>query len=217
MAFVLTYQTLTQSVLNYCERTDQQFLNQVPEFIMLAQLRIARDLKVLGLRTVIDGFLTIGNRVTPKPTGWLNDSSFSIGTNVPATAGGFKTTLLLQQRSYEWCKCYSPNPDITGTPKYYSSDYNYDFWFFAQTPDQKYPYEAIYYGVPQFIDGTDTVNFMSANMPGVFEYATLLEAVLYLQDDERVATMTDYYEKAKKALSEEDMRRVYDAYSKRGG
>lgn len=212
MAYVLTYETLTSTVEDYLERDDATLVSQIPLFIMLGERRVARDLKILGLKIAVTDSFIEGNSVVAKPIRWLNDSSFNIGTGT-----SYNTRLFLLQRSIEWCRTYWPDPTQTGTPKYYASDYNYDFWFLVPTPDDTYPYEAIYYETPQLIDATVSTNFLTENAPEVLTYATLLETASYLKDDERVPIWTDYYEKAKKALGEEDMRRIYDAYSKRGG
>lgn len=216
MAFVLTYDSLTNSVLKYLERHDLSLESQIPLFIMLGERRAARDLKILGLKIAIIDNLIVGEGVVAKPTRWLNDSSFNIGINV-GVSEGFKTRTFLLQRSYEWCRTYWPNPEERGTPKYYSSDYNYNFWFLVPTPIETYPYEILYYETPAFIDETLSTNFLTGSVPEVLLYATLLETASYLKDDERVPVWTDYYEKAKKNVGEEDMRRIYDAYSKRGG
>lgn len=216
MAFVLTYDSLTNSVKDYLERKDDTLISRIPLFIMLGERRAARDLKILGLKVAITDDLIVGESVVAKPTRWLNDSSFNIGTNV-GVAAGFKTRTFLLQRSYEWCRTYWPNPEERGTPKYYASDYNYNFWFLVPTPIETYPYEILYYETPAFIDETLSTNFLTGSVPEVLLYATLLETASYLKDDERVPVWTDYYEKAKKNVGEEDMRRIYDAYSKRGG
>jgi hypothetical protein len=216
MAFVLTYNSLTQSVKDYLERNDAKLVSEIPLFIMLGERRVARDLKILGLKVAITGNLIAGDSVFAKPTRWLNDSSFNIGTNQGSEVG-FNTRLLLEQRAYEWCRMYWPNPTQTGTPKYYASDYNYNFWIVMPTPDVPYPYEIIYYETPEFIDDSTSSNFLTGSAPEVLLYATLLETASYLKDDERIGVWSDYYEKAKKALGEEDVRRIYDAYSKRGG
>lgn len=212
MAYVLTYQTLTSSVQDYLERNDATLVSQIPLFIMLGERRVARDLKVLTLKIAITSNLVVNSSVFAKPTRWLNDSSFNIGTST-----NFNTRVFLLQRSYEWCRTYWPDPTQTGQPKYYASDYNYNFWYLVPTPDLAYPYEILYYETPQFIDETVSVNYLTANAPEVLLYATLLETASYLKDDERIPVWTDYYEKAKKALGEEDMRRIYDAFSRRGG
>lgn len=216
MAFVLTYDSLTNAVKDYLERVDETLVSNIPLFIMLGERRASRDLKILGLKIAIADNLIVSDSVVAKPTRWLNDSSFNIGTN-EGLATGFKTRLFLQQRSYEWCRTYWPNPEQTGTPKYYASDYNYNFWFLVPTPDDTYPYEILYYETPPLLDDTQSTNFLTGSVPEVILYATLLETASYLKDDERIPVWTDYYEKARKNVGEEDMRRIYDAYSKRGG
>lgn len=212
MAFVLTYDTLTKAVEDYLERNDVNLVDQIPLFIMLGERRVARDLKILGIKVAITDNLIDGDSVIQKPTRWLNDSSLNIGTGTL-----YNTRVFLLQRSYEWCRSYWPDPSQTATPKYYASDYDYNHWFLVPTPDDIYPYEFLYYETPQLIDETTSTNFLTGSAPEVILYGTLLETASYLKDDERIAVWTDYYEKARKALGEEDMKRIYDAYSKRGG
>lgn len=214
MAFVLTYDTLTTAVKDYLERNDSRLVDSIPIFIMLGERRIARDLKILGLKVAITANFIPGPNasVFAKPTRWLNDSSFNIGTGP-----SHNTRVFLEQRAYEWCRLYWPDPTQTGTPKYYASDYNYDFWFVVPTPDVAYPYEILYYETPRFIDETISTNFLTGSAPESLLYATLLETAVYLKDDARVAVWTDYYERAKKALGEEDKKRIYDAFSRRDG
>lgn len=212
MSFVLTYYTLTSSVKNYLERNDSRLVDSIPLFIMLGERRVSRDLKILGLKIAVTDTLVVGESAFQKPVRWLNDSSFNIGTGT-----AHNTRVFLQQRSYEWCRTYWPDPSQRGTPKYYASDYNYNFWFVVPTPDAAYPYESLYYETPQFIDETITTNFLTENAPEVLLYATLLETAVYLKDDERVQVWKGYYETAKAALGEEDIKRIYDAFSKRNG
>jgi hypothetical protein len=216
MAFVLTYDSLTSAVQTYLERNDSSLISNIPIFIMLGERRASRDLKILGLKVAITDNLIVNQTTFQKPTRWLNDSSFNIGTNVEL-AEGYNTRVFLLQRSYEWCRTYWPDPTQLGTPKYYSSDYNYNFWFLVPTPDQTYPYEILYYETPQLLDDTISSNYLSGSVPEVLLYATLLETASYLKDDERIGVWTDYYEKARKNVGDEDIRRIYDAYSKRGG
>jgi hypothetical protein len=211
MAFVLTYDTLTTAVIDYLERNDANLVSQIPLFIMLGERRVARDLKILGLKVAItDNFLP-NQGVFAKPTRWLNDSSFNIGTGP-----SFNTRVYLLQRSVEFCRQYWPDPTQVGTPKYYASTYNYNFWFVVPTPDLAYPYEVLYYETPQFIDNTTSTNFLTESAPEVLLYATLLETAPYLKDDERVPIWQQRYDIARQALGTEDIKRIEDAFSKRG-
>ena len=210
MAFVLTYDSLRVAVQDYLERTDARLVHEIPLFIMLGERRVARDLKILGLKATIGGTLIEKAPLFQKPTRWLNDASFSIGTGTTGTQ-----KLLLKQRSYEWCVKYWPDATNLGQPKYYSSDYNYNVWFVVPTPDQAYPYEISYFQTPELIDETTSTNFLTGSAPDILLYATLLETASYLKDDERVQVWLGYYEKAKTALSNEDKLRIYDHYSER--
>lgn len=212
MAFVLTYNTLTTSVKDYLERDDPNLISQIPVFIMLGERRISRDLKILGLKVAITDNFTVSQGTFQKPTRWLNDSSFNIGTGT-----AFNARQYLLQRSVEWCRLYWPDPTQTGTPKYYASDYNYDYWIVVPTPDIAYPYEVLYYETPQLIDETISTSFLTGNLPDALIYASLLEAAVYLKDDDRIRVWQDRYDRARQAISDEDIRRIEDAFSKRGG
>lgn len=211
MAFVLTYASLTDEIQKYVERTDPNFVSSIPMFIMLGERRVSRDLKILGLKVYITDNLIIGQQTLQKPTRWLNNSTFNIGTGTL-----FNTRKQILQRSYEFCRIYWPDPTQTLEPKYYA-DYDYNFWLIAPTPDKTYPYEIAYYQTPTLIDEHNTTNFLTENAPEVLVYASLLETASYLKDDERVPVWTQYYEKAKASLGEEDRNRIYDSFSKRGG
>lgn len=211
MAQVLTYNSLVDTLQKYVERTDANFLSEIPLFIMLGERRVARDLKILGLKVYITDNLLIGQQTLQKPTRWLNNSTFNIGTKTD-----FNTRKQIQQRSYEFCRMYWPDPTQTFEPKYYA-DYNYNFWLIAPTPDLAYPYEIAYYQTPVLIDEHNSTNFLTENAPEVLVYASLLETASYLKDDERVAVWAQYYDKAKASLGDEDRNRIYDSFSKRGG
>jgi len=212
MAFVLTYDTLTTAIQDYAERNDANFVSQIPLFIMLGERRVARDLKILGLKIAITDNFTPNLGVFAKPTRWLNDSSFNIGTGAT-----LNSRVYLLQRSVEFCRLYWPDPTKVGTPKYYASDYNYNFWFVVPTPDIAYPYEILYYQTPPLIDAITSNNYLTESAPEILLFATLAETAPYLKDDERIKVWEAKYATARQALGDEDIRRIQDAFSKRGG
>lgn len=211
MVYVLTYDSLVDALETYLQRTDATFISDIPLFIMLGERRVARDLKILGLKQFITGTLLANNELLGKPARWLNSSSFKIGTGI-----GFNTKVQILQRSFEFAEIYWPNATLTGQPKYYA-DKQFQNWLIVPTPDQNYPYEIAYYEIPNLIDDTVSTNWLTSNAPDVLLYAALLETASYLKDDERIQVWEKYYNLAKADLSEEDMRRIYDGYSKRGG
>ena len=70
MTAAMTYDSLVQDLKDYCERTDEPFVNQIPRFIMMAENRIASETKPLGFLRTVTGDLN-GN-VLVKPTRWSN-------------------------------------------------------------------------------------------------------------------------------------------------
>lgn len=212
MAFVLTYDTLTTAVIDYLERNDANVISQIPLFIMLAERRIARDLKILLLKVAVTDDLIVGQGVIAKPNRWLDDASFNIGVG---DNNNERKYLLL--RSVEWCRLFWPDPTKTGEPKYYANDYNYNFWFIVPTPVFAYPYESLYFETPQFIDETVSINPLTANAPEILIYATVLEANLYLKNKDLIADWQQKYDTALKSLGIEDIKRIEDHFSKRGG
>src|ERR1700677_1810221 len=139
MAFVLTYTNLVTNLQNYLQRTDATFVSEIPVFIMLGQRRVARDLKILGMRVVINGLLIPSNSKLQKPTRWFNTSTFNIGTST-----NLVTKINLPLRTYEYCNIYAPDPTVVGQPKYFA-DYDFNYWYLAPTPNQAYPYEIAYF------------------------------------------------------------------------
>jgi hypothetical protein len=207
VAYVLTYTNLVTNLQNYLQRTDADFLAEIPLFIMLGQRRVARDLKILGMRVVVNGTLTPGVERFQKPTRWFNTSTFNIGTGT-----GFNTIVNLPLRSYEYCNIYWPNPTLMAQPKYFS-DYDFNNWYLAPTPDVAYPFEIAYFQVPVLIDETVSTNFMTESCPDILLYACLVESAPYLKDDDRIPSWFQYYTAAKDALNKEDLMRLWDNYN----
>lgn len=215
MAYVLTYNSLKQAIQFYLERSDAPVLEEIPLFIMLGERRVARDLKILGLKVFVTDNLVPNQQTLQKPARWLNTSTFNIGTSTLIDSG-LNTRVQIPLRSYEYCRLYWPDPTASAQPKYIA-DYDFYHYLIVPTPDQAYPYELAYYELPSLIDEAGQTNWLTENAPDILLYASLLETASYLKDDDRVPVWTSYYDKAKAALTTEDMARIYDAFSKRGG
>jgi hypothetical protein len=211
MAYVFTYDNLKTNLTNYLQRTDPDIVYQIPVFIMLGQRRVARELKILGMRVVINDVLTAGNPLLRKPNRWFNTSTFNIGTG-----SGYATIVNLPLRTYEYCNIYWQNRAIEAQPKYLA-DYDFNTWYLAPTPDEDYPCEYAIFQVPELIDETISTNFMTQSCPDVLVYACLLESAPYLKDDDRVPVWQNMYNLAKDALNKEDFQRLYDNYSRNRG
>ena len=66
MAEALTYDSLLSDVQIYAERDDAPFVSQIPRFVMLAENRLASEVRGLGFQKYVTGNFS-GNTL-PKPS-----------------------------------------------------------------------------------------------------------------------------------------------------
>ena len=199
-AAAMTYDNLTSNVLQYLERNDPAVVNQIPTFIMLAEFEIEEMMKSLGQQQVVQSTMQVGNPVIPKPARWRKTVSMNI-----TVAGKLQSVLL---RKYEYLRNYAPDSTATGTPLYYS-DYDYDNWLVAPTPDQSYAFEVLYYERLVPLSSETQTNWITRNAPNAMLYGTLLQAMPFLKNDQRLIFQQKYTE-AVQALSNEDKLRIAD-------
>lgn len=209
MAFVLTYNNLLTLIPSYLERSDQDVIDNIPIFVELAQRRISKDVKQLGLTTYLVGAFTPSVGVYAKPAKWSNALSFNFGSGE-----GNNTITQLQLRPYEFCIEYWKDLSATDTPKYYA-DYGYSHWLIVPTPAVASPFEVAFMGMSSTIDETQQTNWVTQFAPEMLIYASLMEAQIYLKNDQRTAYFEDLYTKALQSLTSEDKARYTDRYSQR--
>ncbi len=207
MSTTMTFETLKADVRRYLERgssyaADPVVFDQIPRLINLAERRIAVELKIEGLLTVVTTTLSQGVSVYQKPDRWRTTVSLS----VLLPSGDRKT---IQPRAYEFLREYWPNSDERAEPEYYA-DYDYSHWLVTPTPDQTYPAEIRYYQIPPLLSDAVQTNWIAQYAPQLLLYATLLEASPFLKNDERIATWQSMYDRAAAMLNGEDLARILD-------
>jgi len=200
-ASVMTYDTLVENIQSYLERNDDSTVDKIPLFIMLAEQVIASKIKFLGNLTVNTSNLVSGNAVIAKPARWHKTVSMNI------TVAGEREAVLL--RKYEYLRNYSPDPTATGIPKFYA-DYDYANWLVAPTPDSAYDFEVLYYERVQPLDSSNQTNWFTIYAPQALLYGSLLQAMPFLKDDDRIPMWQGQYDAIMSTLMEEDKLRVAD-------
>jgi len=201
MAAVMTYTSLAADIESYLERTDTATINKIPTFIMLAEQIIASQIKFLGTLTVDEATMVAGNPVIAKPARWRKTVSMSI------TINGEKQPVLL--RKYEYLRNYWPDATATDVPLYYA-DYDYTHWLIAPTPAAAYPFEVVYYERPQPLDVTNQTNWFTEYAPQALLYGSLLQAMPFLKNDNRVGVWKALYDESIATLKAEDVQRTGD-------
>jgi len=200
VSFVLTYNSLTSTVLQYLERSDDAVVAAIPTFITLAEFEIAQQIKTLGQMQVVEATFTPSDAVIEKPARWRKTVSMNI------LNGASKQPVLL--RKYEYLKMYAPNTATTGIPLYYS-DYDYDHWIVAPTPDAAYQFEVLYYERISPLSSENQTNWLTQNAPNAMLFGTLLQAMPFLKNDSR-QIFQQKYDQAMQALKTEDITRLGD-------
>ena len=201
VAAVMTYDSLTENIQSYLERTDTATLEKIPLFIMLAEQVIAAEIKFLGNLTVAESNMTANNPIIAKPARWHKTVSMNV------TVDGQKYPVLL--RKYEYLREYWPDQTQAAVPEYYC-DYDYSNWLVAPTPDTAYDFEVLYYQRVQPLDSTNQTNWFTEYAPQALLYGSLLQAMPFLKNDERMPMWQQQYTAIMNTLKTEDIQRIGD-------
>ena len=202
-SWVLTYDSLTSTVLQYLERKDAAVVNAIPTFITLAEFEIAEQIKTLGQLQIVESTMTSDNPVLQKPARWRKTVSMNV------TVDGKKQPVLL--RKYEYLKNYWPDATQTDVPLYYA-DTDWDHWYLAPTPSTDFTFEVLYYERISPLSSTNQTNWLTQNAPNAMLFGTLLQAMPFLKNDQRQIFQQKYTESLQ-SLKAEDVARVGDRQS----
>jgi len=178
---ITTYAELKTAVANWLGRDD--LTDRIPEFISLAEGRLARNtkLRLLEQETTVD--VSISSQTIANPA----------------------TRFLGARRLYQNAQAqpqlaYMPSEDFwqrgavweTGTPKFYTIEgTNISF---APAPDSTYTGKLLYWQRWAALSDASDTNWLLTNHAGAYLYAALLESGPYIGDDGRAltwATMLD--------------------------
>jgi len=201
MSYVMTYNNLVADIESYLERTDQATLSKIPTFIGLAEQVIASEIKFLGNLVVVSSNMVTNDPVIQKPARWRKTVSMNV------TVAGERHPILL--RKYEYLREFWPDPTETDVPEYYC-DYNYDHWLVAPTPADDYAYEVLYYERIQPLDESNQTNWFTQYAPQALLYGSLLQAMPFLKNDERIPMWQQQYQAIMEVLKTEDVARIGD-------
>ncbi len=200
-AYMMTYDNLVTDIEKYLERTDTATIERIPTFIGLAEQVLAADLKFLGNLTVVTSTMVQGEAIIDKPARWRKTVSMNV------TVGGQRSPILL--RKYEYLREYWPDPADTDVPLFYC-DYDYTHWLIAPTPDDDYAYEVLYYERVQPLDSSNQSNWFTQYAPQALLYGSLLQAMPFLKNDDRIPMWQQQYSAIVNTLKTEDVSRIGD-------
>ena len=180
-----TYTGLQASIADYMHRTDLGAI--IPDFIVLAEARIARELRLRSQVTSTMLTATAGVQAVALPAGWLECENVGIAGAAPVN---------LVYANIEYLDSKYPDGYFTGKPSVYSIEQSN--LLLGPTPDAAYSISLLYYKRYDSLSVTPS-NYLLTTHPSIYLFAALAEACVYTQDNDRV---TLWEAKFKKEIEE---------------
>jgi hypothetical protein len=199
----MNYTSLSTLIQQYCESTETSFVANIPTFVQLAEERIYNAVQIPAIRRNQIGTLSLGNKYLTLPSDWL--ATFSLAVITPVT--GVQEFLL--DKDVNFIRQSYPNPNDTGTPKYYAI-FDDNTLILGPTPDNAYQVEMHYYYYPQSIVTAGT-SWLGDNYENVLLYGSIREAYTYLKGEQDL--MNYYEQKYQEALQQ--LARLGDGLNRR--
>jgi len=186
-----TFAQLKTAAANWMDRSD--LTDRIPEFIVLAEARFNRVLRIRDMETVSTAISTTGGtREYSLPTGFVQMKEFHLTTD-PITPLAYITPEMMSRM---WAG------STTGKPEVFTIIA--DNVRFGPSPDAVYTTSMLYYKTFTALSDSNTTSEMLTNNPDVYLYGTLLEAEPFIMNDERVPLWLAAFEKAVGDIQNQD-------------
>ena len=169
------YDDLKETIVKWLERPSMSPI--IPDLIRAAEVRIADDVRLRSMEAEVYATIYEGTKIVPLFSGdtivgfkgpvWVTDQQ------------GYKTPMF--ERSEDYVNEHYPS-DCVSRPK--------DFYLhgsdivLACNSDAQYQIKGVYYRRFELSDYRPT-NWVLANYPMAYVYATMIEAMLFLEADPR--------------------------------
>lgn len=185
-----TYAELQSAVASWLDRSDLSA--RIPEFIALAEARIARKLRIREMETESDVTLVAGTRTAAVPTGFREVRRIYINSS-PVRELKYMTP-----QDY-WARYTSVN---SGRPVVFTVE-GANF-LFGPIPDSGYTAKVQHYKALDALSSTAHGVF-TAN-PDVYLYGSLLAAEPFLKNDKRVGLWKAMFDEGLTELESQNAR-----------
>ena len=168
-----TFAQLKTAAANWLDRSD--LTDRIPEFIVLAEARFNRILRIRDMETVSTAISTVaGTREYSLPTGFVQMKEFHLTTD-PLTPLAYITPEMMTRL---WAGSSKGKPEVFTIIA--------DNVRLGPNPDAVYTTSMLYYKTFTALSDSATTNDMLTNNPDVYLYGVLLEAEPFIMNDARV-------------------------------
>ena len=190
-----TYSDLKATVANYLGRSDLS--SQIVDFISLAEIRLARELRIREMVTTATVTCTPGSSTVSLPADFLEIRDIYV-VGSPRTPITYVSPSMLSRDT---------RADDSGKPVFYTV-YNKTAEL-SPAPDSDYQIKVMYYFKPQALSDSNPTNEFMTVCPDALLFASLAEAEPYLMNDARVQTWAALYDRALAAIADSDESSEY--------
>lgn len=189
---ITNYTELQASIANFLARDD--LTAQIPDFISLAEARMAREMQARSQEKRATATLTAGDAFVSLPTDLRSIRLVKLNT-APTEVLEYYTPTRVNE-------IYANNSE--GKPKGYTiigGEIK-----FAPTPDANYTAEIVYSeGIPDLSD-SNLVNIILTRHPDAYLYGALAAASVYLMDDQKTTVYEQLFTRALDEIKREEER-----------
>ena len=191
---ITTNSELNTAVANWLSRAD--LTSRIPEFIALFEAKFNRDMRVPQQERRNESF-SIDAEYVNVPTDFLELRSMFV------TSSGvrYPVNQMPPSQESEFYSTGSGVPQFVSVSGHTTADGTMAFRF-APPPDGTYTATIVYYAkLPALNSTTQTTNWLLTNYPDAYLYGALLEAAIFIAEDQRIPMWKAAYDMATGSLN----------------
>lgn len=158
MTTLTTFSGLTTEIPIWTNRNDTVFINEVPNFINLAQQRFFVDCPTMASQAYVQGTFTPNNNLISVPTLWGSNLTFEY---IDSATGNI---VILQYVPLEYLQTFNAAANGISTqspmPRYYSN-MSIGYLIVSPTPQEAYQFQIAYDSNNPMLSNAQQTNFVT--------------------------------------------------------